>query len=428
MWLIERGGDGQEPQRIIVPPLLVQALVRWYSGKGLRADEEAGIMLVQQARIGGKWIACACKGPMAPPPILTPAYLCEAETYYLRRLTARNRPEHETGCPFFRDQATNRITQTGRAPGSAAPPSAYFAALRPAPEKLAQRPANGPIDDRTRQLPTPRLARLLWRLIDLAGVNHCHAHRCAAPPSISNAFNALISVTRNIEIAPGIELARAFFTHPQSLRKGHVFSRLQAMEKDWPSGHAPQAFLALFAQHIQGTTLYVADGPPLTIANRIQSPSTGDNRIGGPYLVLILVGQYPETHGYAALRGYAQPIYSGQRFVPVDTAFARDVMRALLALRAPLDRHGIDLHLEKPLFDILTPLGPCRPDLLLEARSRRNGQCRQFAVDIDGQDMHPILRTEHRDQAARIAPVLTISPPDLDQSRLMQRLCMALNL
>lgn len=428
MWLIERGGDGQEPSRIILPALLVEALVRWYSGKGLRADEEAGIMLVQQARIGSKWIACACKGPMVPPPILTPAYLSEAETYYLRRLTARNRPEHESGCPFFRDQATNRITQIGRAPGAADPHSAFFAALRPAPEKLAQRPANGPIDDRTRQPPTPRLARLLWRLIHVSGVNHCQTSRREAPPSISSQFKALTTVACNIEVAPGIELARAFFTHPRSLRTGQIFSRLRAMEKDWPPGHAPQAFGALFAHHIDGSTLHVADGPPLSIANRIQSPSTGDNRIGGPYLVLILVGQYPEAHGYAALRGYAQPIYSGQRFVPVDTAFARDVMRALLALRVPLGRHGIDFHLEKPLFDILTPLGPCRPDLLLEARSRSTGECRQLALDIGGQDMNPAARIEHRDQAARIAPVLTIGAQDLVPSRLMQRLCMALEL
>ena len=78
-------------------------------------------MLVQQARLGEKWIACDCLAPEAAPPILTPAFLSEAETYYLRRLTSPNRPEHLPDCPFFRDQATNRVTEV-RTPESPADP------------------------------------------------------------------------------------------------------------------------------------------------------------------------------------------------------------------------------------------------------------------------------------------------------------------
>lgn len=428
MWLIERGSDGLGRQRILLPELVHQALVRWYVGIGSRADEEAGIMLVQQARLGGKWIACDCEGSVAPPPILTPAFLSEAETYYLRRLTSGNRSEHNGDCPFFRDRATNRITQVRRHEASADPPSAHFSALRPAPEKLAQRPGNGAIDDRTRHASLPRLARLLWRLIDLAGLNLCPALRLEAPPSIASEFKSLLSVTRTLEVAPGIELARVFSTHPHALRSRAVFARLRAMEDDWPPGHEPQAFFALFAHRIQGATLHVADGPPLTLANRIQSPSIIDNRIGGPYLVLILVGQYPDTRGYVALRGYAQPIYSGQRFVPVETAFERDAVRSLLAIRTLLDLDDIDLHLEKPLFDILTPSGPCRPTLLLEARSRRTGKCRQLAVELCYDGMEAASNSSGRDHIGQIAPVFIIKAGDLTRSHLMQRLVAALKL
>jgi hypothetical protein len=155
MWLIERGSDGLGGHRIRLPEPLHKALVRWYIGNGSRADEETGIMLVQQARLGGKWIACNCRGSRVPSPILTPAFLSEAETYYLRRLTSGNRSEHHSDCPFFRDQATNRITHVRCRHPPADPPTAYFSALRPTPERLAQRPESGAVDDRTRLVTLP---------------------------------------------------------------------------------------------------------------------------------------------------------------------------------------------------------------------------------------------------------------------------------
>ena len=81
MWLIDRQTDGAAgSRRIQLPAVLKDALIRWYVGVGSRDDEAAGIMLVQQARIGSKWIACNCLGHASLPPILTPAYLSEAET------------------------------------------------------------------------------------------------------------------------------------------------------------------------------------------------------------------------------------------------------------------------------------------------------------------------------------------------------------
>lgn len=51
MWLIPINSDGLGGGRIALPGLVKEALVLWYVGEGSRSDEEAGIMLVQQARI-----------------------------------------------------------------------------------------------------------------------------------------------------------------------------------------------------------------------------------------------------------------------------------------------------------------------------------------------------------------------------------------
>ena len=107
MWLVDRETGGTGGRRIALPSVLRETLVRWYIGQGSRDDEDASITLVQQARIGARWIACDCLPEGKAPPILTPAFLSEAETYYLRRLTSAKRPEHHPECPFFRDQVTN---------------------------------------------------------------------------------------------------------------------------------------------------------------------------------------------------------------------------------------------------------------------------------------------------------------------------------
>lgn len=431
MWLIARHSDGQGAGRIPLPAPVRDALVRWYVGKGSRHDEEAGIMLVQQARIGEKWIACDCLAPGEAPPILTPAFLSEAETYYLRRLTSANRPEHQPDCPFFRDQATNRVTEVRTPESPADPPAGYFEVLRPAPEKLAQRPEEESSDDRTRQASVPRLARLLWRLIHIAGLN-----RTVPLPlenrdhSIADEFRLLSMAAERVEIAPGVELGRAFWTHAQALHSKRVYASLRELSRRWPRGHAPQAFLALFAQEFRGSTIQVAGCAPVVLANRVQSPSVRGNTIKGPYLVLIVAGEYPEAHGYAPLRGYAQPIYSGRRFIPVDSESERSVLRALLQVRRTFDRHSIDLVLEKPVFDTLTELGSCRPDFLLEARSRSTGEIRRIVVEAMGSKDEAYLAAKAvtNPRMARIAPVVNIVPADVEQGRVEQMIGRALGL
>ena len=401
MWLVARHSDGLGKGRIPLPLPVRDALVRWYVGDGSRADEDAGIMLVQQARIGEKWLACDCLPEEQAPPILTPAFLSEAETYYLRRLTSANRPEHQSDCPFFREQATNRLSEVRTQESPADPPLGYFEVLRPAPEKLAQRPVEDSSDDRTRHGSLPRLARLLWRLLSISGLNRCLPVSAEEPDhSIADEFRALAKATSMIEIAPGIELGRAFWTHAQALHSKRIFANLRELARRWPRGHAPQAFLALFAHEIRGSTIHVPGCAPVILANRVQSPSMRGNIIKGPYLVLAVIGEYPEARGYAPLRGYAQPIYSGRRFVPVDSEFERTVLRELLSLRRSFDRRGIDILLDKPVFDTLTPLGSCRPDFVIEAHCRATGEIRQIIVEAmdsnDPEGLPPGRAASHR--------------------------------
>lgn len=384
MWLINRDTEGAGPNRIALPGLLREALVRWYTGEGTHHDEKAGITLVQQARIGKRWIACDCLGAEKSPPILTPAFLSEAETYYLRRLTSIKRPEHLPECPFFRDQVTNRITQVRSHATLLYPPNGLFEVLKPAPERLAQRPDEDGRDDRTSNASIPKLARLLWRLMAASGVNIIAPLAYGHEWSIRQEFAALTRASADMEIAPGITLDRALWTHAKPLQANVVFATLRSLEAKWPKAHAPQGFVLLFVPAFKGQEIMLPDGDSISIANRVQSPSVRGNQIAGPYLVLVVAGQYPEAHGYAALRAYAQPIFNGRLFVPVDSDFERDVLRQILEVQRILHRRQIDLAIAKPVFDTRTADGPCRPDFILEANSRRTGELKTIIIEAMG--------------------------------------------
>lgn len=420
MWLIDRETNGVGGRRIPLPHPLREALVRWYTGSGSRADEDAGITLVQNARIGAKWIACDCLAAGEPPPILTPAFLSEAETYYLRRLTSAKRPEHREDCPFFRDQITHRLSEIRTRETPANPPEGYFEVLRPAPEKLAQRPEDDATDDRTRHASVPRLARLLWRLIDIAGTNRIPPLADEVEPaSIKAEFDALTRAAAKIEIAPSIELSRAFWTHADALHSRRAYAALRQLARRWPRGHAPQGFLAVFSPAIRGHVIEVAGAQELRVANRVQSFSFAGKPVKGPFLVMIVAGEYPEAHGYAPLRAFAQPIYSGRRFIPVNSEFERDVLRALLEARRELAEEGLDIFVEKPVFDHLTPAGPCRPDFLIEARSGTTGDIRQLILEVlefGEPEVH------QRERLRRVAPLLTVTPADRNAAHLVARL------
>lgn len=426
MWLIDRDTDGVGGRRIPLPSPLQDALVRWYTGTGSRADEEAGITLVQNARVGAKWIACDCLPDGEAAPILTPAFLSEAETYYLRRLTSVKRPEHREDCPFFRDQVTHRLSEIRTRETPANPPDGYFEVLRPAPEKLAQRPNDDATDDRTRHASVPRLARLLWRLMDVAGANRVLAPSDESePPLIKTQFAALTRAAAKIEIAPGIELGRAFWTHADALRSRRAYAVLRHLAKGWPRGHAPQGFLTVYSPNVRGHLVEIANAQPIRVANRVQLFSFAGNPVKGPFLVMIVAGEYPEAHGYAPLRAYAQPILSGHRFIPVDSDFERDVLRALLRARRGLATEGIDLIIERPVFHRLTAKGPCRPDFVIEARSRTTGEFKQLVLAVErNSESHG----HARDRMLRVAPILDIAPADVAEGTIHGRLRDALAL
>jgi hypothetical protein len=296
--------------------------------------------------------------------MLSPALLTVADTYYLRRLTGRTRPEHDINCPFFREQLFRAIT-SARQPARNAP-EGWFAVLRPPAVSLARAPEEEPTLRDSTSHGSPRLAKLMWRMLELSGRSRIPGHEDARR-DITVEFAAVSTLAEKIDVAPGIPLSRVLFTHPRDWESLRIFAVLRELAKNWPRGHEPQAFLLVLARKVHEHSIETAGGE-IKLATRLRHPGTREKPISGPDLTLVAIGKHPDLSGYGALRAWAQPVHSGHHFIPVDSDFDRMIIEALLAARRILSQSGIALTATKPLFDFITPDGPVRPAWIVELK------------------------------------------------------------
>ena len=381
MWLVGKDTTGKTG-RVAISDELKAALVRWYTGRGSEADHRACVSLVSTARENHKWIACGCLGAERPPPLMSAAYLSFQETYYLRRLTSR--PGHEPGCPFHLPQAPPRIRETVKDSLYAIGlPKGLFSAHQKAPEKLAQRPEDIEPDDRSRGVAIPRLGKLLWLLLERAGSNILRE----LPPSgrragsISEEMRHLKRAAQGLDIAPGIRLSDHLYTNAIDYEKRRVHARLRAAAETWPPEFAPQAFLLLEASEVTSSEVVTGLGT-VEIRNRIQHTGIIRAEVEPPFLVLAVVGEHSRREGYLALRAYAQPVFSGNQFVPAEREHDRDVLRALQQAQYELRRLGVRMAVKKVLFDITLAAGSARPDFLVALLDEHSGLECKFALQI----------------------------------------------
>lgn len=89
-----------------------------------------------------------------------------------------------------------------------------------------------------------------------------------------------------------------------------------------------------------------------------------------------------ELRHYLALRAYAQPVLSGNQFVPAERDHDRDVLRALQQAQYELRRLGVRMAVKKVLFDITLAAGSARPDFLVALLDEHSGVECKFALQI----------------------------------------------
>lgn len=424
MKLIPRGTNGKSGDFSVISKSLRNHLIRWYTAIGNEADHKLAVNLVHNAKQDEQWIACDCLGDAARPPLLSPAYLSLAGTFYLRRLTNDERPEHHEECPFFRDQTPYRSREKTSEVTPHKRPDGYFEILKPEIMKLAQVPDKVEPDDRARRAAVPRLAKLLWTLIDKAELNQSYGDQnIAGAVGVSDKLRRLLAdASAGIEIAPGVPLNQHLhveFDDPQA-DLNRLYAGLRKSEVLWPDKHAPQAFAITGATGVKGHKIMTANGADLRIKNRVIKPTIYGTSTEPPFLVIILIGIYSPKIGLAPIRAYAQPIAGKADFIPVDSPLERKTATTLAWFKDKLAAQGTLLDYSKPVFDIKTKAGLCRPDFIVSYINSATGTRKKFILETMGYDTEDYIAAKYQaiEKMQLIAPTYTVTRDQLASGKL----------
>lgn len=404
--MVDKFHHGMESGREKMPADLKGHLLRWYTGGGTSDDEKVAVQLVRSVKMYERWLACDCLGDDARPPLMSPACMSEARTYYIRRLIGGGRPAHATSCPFYRDQADYLDARHRSEPAPVRVPQGFFSVLKPQGEHLAQAP-DGNDSDRAHRPSVPRLAKLLWQLIENAETNVVEAIGERPRPSMALEFAKLRSAAEGLWIAPGRRLRDMLFTHPDDFRSNRIYARLRSAAETWPQCHEPQAFLLLFATSIDKRAIHVSGGEPVLVTSDIKHAAA--KNADGPFLALVAIGKQSQARGYAAVEAYAQPIVNGRTFMPVETTAQRQLLEMLMQLQWNLNASGVATRFKRPLFDAEDDDPTSRPDALIESYNHNTGEQRLQALMLGlarAPDMQRLTDSDRFDEVLMIDPPL----------------------
>lgn len=205
--------------------------------------------------------------------------------------------------------------------------------LEPAPIALRRDPAG---------ILRADLREMLHTLLAAAGSNVIEPVAVMPDPSPAEAFGDVMAAARSFELAPGVLLADHLWDHAGDYRRGTVAEGLRATAEG-RGKHLP-GFLAVYATSVRSPLAYGPKRMPLRVAEDIAVPAG----VGGPYLVLVSCRLLPDRTAEAVC-GFAQPILSGRRFVPVFSDLERDLFEGLIGLQVALDVHGLDCTITRVL-------------------------------------------------------------------------------
>ena len=365
----------------------------------LRDDSmaELALAVLKEGRENDLWLRCDCRIDIDDDPLVAPCRKAMGAGYSWRVLQGENRPQHHPDCVFYRESREERAQRNWRR-AAWVRPEGYFEALQVRKGGNSAEmdtggdgtaltdPLQAPGEDGDREpgrRRMPALPGLLYWLLETAGLTRVRANE--PPPGIGGWAEAMSAAAKTIEVAPGHPLDGLLFPWRTGWDRWRVHARVREAARDFPEGHVPQGFvcfpvLQVGEKSLPATSKY----GELEVVSRIKRPTIGGHPVSGPYLFFGVVALTTRRRGYECVRGWAQPIVSVHCPVPVDSDFERQAFGTLTTTLRILDREFPDAEftMEKPVFEIGTEQGPCRPDFLIH--SRRNGEVRTWVVEVMG--------------------------------------------
>lgn len=354
------------------------ALRAWYGNAASSEDEAIALSVIKRSRLMDGWIECDCL-PGRYQPLLAP--IQQEHTYTLRRLLPKDgdpgrheeRPNHAHACAFHvdKDAAPSRFDRGYHLRPLPKSERSYIDALPAIPDRLADVSASDRIRPVERNDRPSRLGSILWRVLDRAGTNVIPPLQDERDFSLGDQLARLRSAAREFRVLRTWTLNALMSTWAADYRDPDSrWQRLLATSRpDWPETVRRTGFMALFATSVSTQTIMPASSArKIDILAKVRQPLRGDPASRGPFLTLLNVDFGDDDDGPArAVQAYAQPVYNGDTLFPVESGFERDVTHLLFWLQQSLFEAAPELRIEitKPLFASDTPIGPCRPDFIL---------------------------------------------------------------
>ena len=348
------------------------ALRRVKQGIDLPGADPVYSATVRSARKKRLWILCDCRdGEPEERPVIVPVRMKESGLLHLTNIGRAEVP-HAQGCPFapgedarrrkpaivfgdvLRPVAARRVREDGEEQG-----------------KGPQRRLTGPGTDSQ----SSTLAGHLHRLMRAASLHRLSvAEGFASPGDWHAAIDRAAATFRSPE---DIVVSELLFTEPKSWASGHAARVLDRLEPPGREGRL-SGWLCWLARDIDGGEVNRAH-PALghvRVLGDVTFLSVMSRKVEGPWLFFGEVGRSPQTGRWQCLEACARPIASACCPVPVDSHNERRALGALRSVIRSLETDAelgealggaVRIDLEKPLFDIRTVGGPCRPDFILTA-------------------------------------------------------------
>ena len=123
------------------------------------------------------------------------------------------------------------------------------------------------------------------------------------------------------------------------------------------------------------------------------------------------------------MRAYAQPVFTGNQFIPTERDHDREVLSQIQKAQYHLRRSHIRMAAKKILFDIPTEHGTARPDFLIALLNDETGEELKFALQVlQSQDQRYLeLRGIERERLKELGPVISMHVEEITADALSHR-------
>lgn len=406
------------------------ALRAWYGDAASNAEKAIALAVIRQAKVMNGWIECDCLTGRFQP-LLAP--IRQEHTYTLRRLTSKDedplrhkqRPNHTSTCPFHvdKDATPALIDRNYHIRPLRRSDRSYIDALPAIPDRLAD-VADHDINRWTERNDRPsRLGGILWRLLDDAGMNVGPPLQDEHDLTLRNQLSRLRAAARELRVLRTWSLNALLSTWAADYwaADSRWQRLLETSRPDWPGTLRRTGFMLLFAKSVSAQAIMPASSSrPIDVLGKVRQPLRGDPTRRGPFLSLLNVDFGDDDEGpVRAVQAYAQPVYNGDTLFPVESGFERDVSNLLFWLQDSLFEGVPDLRIKitKPLFASETPLGPCRPDFIVEA-TYKDHRPATLIIEAFGMESEEYREAKNKTvpRMKHLGPIFSIFPEDLAEA------------